>query len=554
MFNDKVTDIWSKYENIKDQHHTINLNNKSEKCHNFFDGKQWRGIAHIKEDELPFLNIVQPTVEYKVAMIAQQEMTMTFSPMNNTAEIEYQKVCDALNEFAKQKWELKKMDVKCWEVVKNACITGDSYIYFYDGDLNAQIIDNINVFLSDEQEHDIQKQKFIIIYERRNVSDVIADAKANGIKEKDIKNIVSDEDTDNLTTDAKNEVKNNTDGKCSCLLMLKKDENGVVTVSRSTKLVEYQKETKIFSESEDKQNSVALKIYPIAPFVWQKKKGSSRGIGEVEQLIPNQVSINKNLANRELAIKQVAYPKPVINESKILNPEMIDTIGATIKITDSSVQNIDNYIKYLNPQNISPDAKEFCDELIRMTRELAGAGDSALGNVDPTKASGTAIIAVQDQSAIPLNEQKATFKQFIEDIALIWYQLWITYNPQGIEVSITETDQFTQEEIETTITIPTNVLQEMKVNIKIDVSPNSPFSKMAQQQSLDNLFSSGKIEFEEYIEALDDNSSVPKVKLQRIIDKRKAKAEELARQQDQMIPQMPMQQMQGGIPNAMQIM
>jgi len=545
--NEKVTDIWSKYEKIKDQHNSVNLNSKSERCHNFFNSRQWRGIAHVKEDELPFLNIIQPTVEYKVATVAQQEMTITFSPMSGLSEVEHQKICDVLNDFAKQQWELHKMDIKCWEVVKDSCIVGDSYIYFYDGDLNAQIIDNINVFLADEQEPDIQKQKFIIIYERRNASDVKEEAAQNKIPKKDIDNIVPDDDTDNLTEEARKEVDSKTDGKCSCLLMLTKDKDGVVTVTRSTKTVEYQPKTRIFSQNKDEANprSVALKIYPIANFIWQKKKGSARGLGEVEQLIPNQVSINKNLARREQAIQQCAFPKLVYNSNYITNADNLDVAGAQIEISKNAPFKVNEIIDYLNPRQLSSDAKQFGDELVQVTRDLVGSGDSALGNIDPTKASGTAIIAVQDQSAIPLNEQKATFKQFIEDIALIWYYMWIAYNPQGIEVPITEVDPLSQEEYETIATIPTEILQQMKVNIKIDVAPNNPFSKYAQQQALDNLFSQKHITLEEYVELLDDNSSVPKGRLKAILEKRVPEQPQLPQQP--MIPQ-------GGMPNAMQQM
>ncbi len=547
MFNEKVTGIWSKYEKIKDQHNSVRLNSKSETCHNFFNGKQWRGIAHVKEDELPFLNIIQPTVEYKVATVAQQEMTITFSPMSGLSEVEHQKICDVLNDFAKQQWELHKMDIKCWEVVKDSCIVGDSYIYFYDGDLNAQIIDNINVFLADEQEPDIQKQKFIIIYERRNVSDVKEEAAQNKIPKKDIDNIVPDDDTDNLTEEARKEVDSKTDGKCSCLLMLTKDKDGVVTVTRSTKTVEYQPKTRIFSQNKDEANprSVALKIYPIANFIWQKKKGSARGLGEVEQLIPNQVSINKNLARREQAIQQCAFPKLVYNSNYITNADNLDVAGAQIEISKNAPFKVNEIIDYLNPRQLSSDAKQFGDELVQVTRDLVGSGDSALGNIDPTKASGTAIIAVQDQSAIPLNEQKATFKQFVEDIALIWYYMWIAYNPQGIEVPITEVDPLSQEEYETIATIPTEILQEMKVNIKIDVAPNNPFSKYAQQQALDNLFSQKHITLEEYVELLDDNSSVPKGRLKAILEKRIPEQPQLPQQP--MIPQ-------GGMPIEMQQM
>lgn len=89
--------------------------------------------------------------------------------------------------------------------------------------------------------------------------------------------------------------------------------------------------------------------------------------------------------------------------------------------------------------------------------------------------------------------------------------------------------------------IPAEVLQEMRVNIRIDVSPTSPYSKYAQEQALGTLFQAGAISFEEYVAALDENSSVPKSKLQEIIDKR----QEQARQQAAI--QAAMQEMQGQV-------
>ena len=38
------------------------------------------------------------------------------------------------------------------------------------------------------------------------------------------------------------------------------------------------------------------------------------------------------------------------------------------------------------------------------------------GQIDPTQASGTAIIATRDQAALPLNEQVARYRQFVEDV------------------------------------------------------------------------------------------------------------------------------------------
>ena len=137
--------------------------------------------------------------------------------------------------------------------------------------------------------------------------------------------------------------------------------------------------------------------------------------------------------------------------------------------------------------------KNLSDELVTMTKDLAGAGDSATGSIDPTKASGTAIIAVRDQLALPLNEQIATYKQFVEDLAKLWYDIWVTYNPNGLTVEMEE------EEGGTSLTIPAETLESLKVNVRIDVSQNNPYSKFAQEQSLESLFSMQAITFDEYM-------------------------------------------------------
>ena len=160
---------------------------------------------------------------------------------------------------------------------------------------------------------------------------------------------------------------------------------------------------------------------------------------------------------------------------------------------------IKDAVCYLTPSSMSPDAKLLSDELLSVSKELAGAGDAALGHIDPSTASGSAIIAVRDQAALPLNEQVARFRQFAEDIAFIWYRLWSVYGADGIDKK---------------------QLSRAMPDIRVDIANASPFSKYAREQALERLFSMGHITFEEYVEALDDDSSAPKSKLGNIIKKR----------------------------------
>ena len=132
---------------------------------------------------------------------------------------------------------------------------------------------------------------------------------------------------------------------------------------------------------------------------------------------------------------------------------------------------------------MSPDARQLSEELVSQTRELAGAGNAALGQVNPEQASGAAIIAARDQAALPLNEQIADFRQFIEDVAAIWFELWAVYAPVPLGLPPWQ--------------ISAEELGKLRVEIRIDVAPDGPLSHYAQEQALEKLFDRGAISFEE---------------------------------------------------------
>lgn len=539
-----ATEIWKKYEQGVDWHNKHNMYSNTEKYYNFFEGDQWHGIES-GDETLPMYNFIQPVCEYKIAMVAMNLMTINYSPLNTGQNQKvFQQACDLLNQKASSVWELKKMDSKSWETVKQACIGGDAYLFFYNSQLDAQHIDRTNIYLSDEQNSDIQKQKHIIIYERRFVEDVKEDARANKIPEDQIDTITGDDDTDNLPEAAKQEVK--TGEKCSCLLYLCKkklnppnvNEYGIY-VARSTQTVIYQPETLIDG----------LTLYPIANLLWSTKRGSARGIGEVQPLVNNQISTNKLLARREMNLKMTGFPKPVYNTEMVSNPQDVDKIGTSIKI-QGNVNKIEEAFRYVSPMAMSRDAPDMQQELITTSRDLASAGDNATGNINPEKASGAAIIAVKDQQAIASTQTTSAYKQFIEDIAAIWLDMWIAYNPNGLTIDLEQDGETVQEQI------PAEILKELQVNIRIDVSPTNPFSKFAREQALENAMEQNRITFDEYVSALDDDSTAPKGKFEDIIEQRKVaeqnqleQAVGIIEQQKQLISQL-----QGGGQNAMSAM
>lgn len=520
------TDIWQKFELSKDYEDKKRLLQRTERNWNFFVGNQWKGLNSFGE-ELPVLNFIKTIVQYKISSVAQNAMTAYYSDMENRPELA--QVYKALNLYWRQCWEKSKMNEMCWRMLKSAAIQGDSYFYWHDGNTlePPQIIPNTSIHFADENIDNIQEQPYIIIEERWDLEAVKKYAKENGVSEDDIKLISADDKTERQLYN-KEEVRD----KVTVLLYMTRNDNGVVETGRSTEAVIIEP-----LEAKINQNGVGqikgnLTVYPVINYVWEALPNTARGVGEVEMLIPNQLELNKTLARRSMAVKMAAYPRLAYDATAVGNPEDLDKVGAPIAVQGGSAQSINQMIAYLNPANISSDALQLSNDLLQTTKDLAGASDYALGNINPEQASGTAIIAVRDQSQVPLNEQVSRFKQFVEDVSLLWVDLWIVFNSDGITF---EYEDENGQKIP--VTLSQEDLEGLKPTVMIDVSPDNQWTKLAEQQSLDTLLQLGQITLEEYIECTPENSSVPKGKLQQVMNKRKA-------QQMQMEQQMMMQQAQ----------
>ena len=503
----KKTDIWQKYEKCKNYMDGKSIVSKTERNWNFYIGDQWNGIK-TGGQELPMLNFIKPIVQYKVSSVAQNAMTAVYSDMDANPSL--QPVYEKLNKYWQQCWEKSKMNQASWKALKAAAIQGDSYVYWEDADILSPptVIPNTCIFLSNENIDNIQEQEYIIVQERWSYDACVAHARKNKISEKEIKLITTDNDTQSQIFNKK-EV----DDKVTVLFYMEK-KDGVVRVGRATKTAIIEPVEPIQSMKDGKPLK-SLSVYPIIPYVWEQVPNSARGVGEVEQLIPNQLALNKTLARRSMAVNIGAYPRLAYDANAIENPEDLNKVGVAIAVNGGNAQSINQMISYLNATNISSDADKLSNDLLQITKDLAGATDYALGNVNPEQASGTAIIAVRDSAQVPLSEQVARYRQWAEDVSLLWLDLWIAYNPDGISfMADTEEGQIkvdiTQEE-----------LNALKPTVRIDVSPDNQWTKLAEQQSLDNLFMNNQLTLEEYVEATPDNSSIPKAKLKAIIDKRK---------------------------------
>lgn len=509
------TPIWALYERGRNYHRLVGIYNDTDRNYRMYNGDQWGG-AKLGEVEPVQKNFIKPIVKYKLSVIHSNLYAVNYS-CENYENTEFYKqserYCDMLNRYARRIWEKDKMDSKGRAVTKDAAINDEGIIYVdFDQEKMIpvnEVIDKNDIYYGNENDADIQSQPYILIRKRMPVVNAVDLALSFGLSEEKTSFIVGDNDNHEESGEA---AKDELDNMVTILYKMYK-KKGTVHFSVSSRYIE-------FTEDVD----TGLSLYPVAHFNWEEKKGSARGEGEVRFLIPNQIEVNKTEMRRVLTVKYQAYPQKVADVSKIANPNALNTVGGVIKTNGAPVDDVRKIVGTIPPAQMSPDVKQLQEDMINITRELAGAGDVATGQVDPESASGRAILAVQQASQAPMTEQKETFKSFIEDLARIWLDYLIVYSKDGVNMEEEETDPQTGEKTVHLVNVPQTVLEQLKASVKIDVTPKGVYDKFAQEQTIENLLLNGMFtaqrvsELEIYAKLLDDDSVAPKMKIMEAIE------------------------------------
>ena len=522
----KETDIWTLYEKGRNYHRLTGIYTDTDRNYRMYNGNQWGG-AKLGDVEPVQKNFIKPIVKYKVGVVHDNLYAINYSSMNfenKEFRKEAEKICEMLNKKAARIWEKDKLDFKGRRITKDAAINDEGIIYVnYDLDNQTplnEIIKKNDIYYGNENDDDIQSQPYILIRKRMPVSNAIEMAEKEGLSEDKLTLIIGDNDTFEESGEA---AKQELDNMVTVVTKMYK-KKGTVHFSMATRWVEIKK---------DKDSG--LTYYPIAHFNWEEKEGSARGEGEVRFLTPNQIEVNKTEMRRILTVKYQAYPQKIVNKEKISNLGALNQVGGNIYVKGGmSVDDVSKVVSTLPPAQMSPDVKQLQEDLIQVTRDLAGAGDIATGQVNPEDASGRAILAVQQASMSPMTEQKESYKNFIEDLAKIWLDMIIVYSQDGIKLEEEVTDPTTGETTTQLVDVPQTALRELQTTVKVDITPKGAFDKFAQESSIENMFAQGMFnvqrlpELKTYVKLLDDDSVMPKVKLEEAIKMIEEEQEKIA--------------------------
>lgn len=467
----------------------------------FATGDQWRGV---QADGLPkpVFNIIKRVKQFKIASLKADNISISIQPMEyrpQTNDIVMQqkvKETDLANAEIKNVLESIKFDSKSRTLLSDGFDTGDFCLHFYfdteeqpfkavnpdiRGIIKAEIIDSTNVMFGNPNTRNVDKQPYIIIVGRDLVSNLQKEARENGSKNVDL--IKGDSETGYQMGD-NGKVENDAEGYEKALYILKYyKKDGKIYANKSVR------QTYIY-----KNKNTGYNNYPLAFNNWEEVKGSYHGRAETTGIIPNQIAINKMFAMVIYHLMLTAFPTGVYDADRIEG--WSNEIGAQIPVTNLNGDSIKNIAGYLEPATMSTQIIDAIELAMQYTKETLGVGDASLGNV--TMNNATAIIAIQKSAAVPLENVKASFYEFVEDCGKIIIDMMATnYGPRPVVI--------TGHNNERTVEIfDFATLKDMWLHIKIDVGNASYFSEVASVQTLDNLLNNGFIDFVEYLKRIPD--------------------------------------------------
>ena len=467
----------------------------------FASGDQWRNVV---ADGLPkpVFNIIKRVKQFKIASLKADNISISIQPMEyrpQTNDLRMQqkvKDTDLANAEIKNVLENIKFDAKSRTLLADGFDTGDWCMHFYfdldeqpfkktmpnvKGLIKAEIIDSTNVIFGNPNTRQVEKQPYIILVGRDLVSNLKEEAKKNGSKDIDL--IKGDSETEYQMGD-NGKVENDAKGYEKALYIIKYyKKDGKIYANKSVR------GTYIYKEKDTE-----FSYYPVCFNNWEEVKGSYHGRSETTGIIPNQIAINKMFAMVIYHLMLTAFPTGVYDADRIEG--WTNEIGAQIPVTNLNGESIRNVAGYLEPATMSTQIINAIELAMQYTKETLGVGDASLGNV--TMNNATAIIAIQKSAAVPLENVKAAFYEFVEDCGKVIIDMMGTkYGIRPVVVTGPNNER-------TVEMFDFSQLKDMWLHVKTDVGNASYFSEVASVQTLDNLLNNGFIEFVEYLKRIPD--------------------------------------------------
>lgn len=486
---------WQQYEAGKEYKRRIGLYETVSRNEAFYRGDQWKS-GEGGDLPKPVFNLIRRVLDYLICSVASADISIKFSDENLPfADRKKERdaiiaATDALSENAAYRWERTGMDRRLLSALTDAAISGDGIFYcywepslpspqLYSGDIVTETCDNVNLFVANVNRADIQSQDYIILSGRSTVAQLRAEARSFGVSEEEIEKIVADDDIAYQSGKlSRYELSGAEDEKKATYIIKFWKEDGKVCFEKSTK------------ECVIRRVRTECHLYPVAYFNWMPTKNSFHGTSPVTALIPNQKYINRAYAMAMKHMTDTAFSKVIYDKSKI--PEWSNEVGQAIAAVGGG--NIADAVSVVRSGDMQNGYMELIESAVTLTKDIMGATDSALGNLEADNTS--AILALQETSKIPLRQIRTSFYRCIEELALIWADMICAYYPNERLLPCKTLDSVVAKQTDL------GVLKRNMLCATVDIAEVSRYSAATAQSMLDKLLDGNFITAEEYVKRI----------------------------------------------------
>ncbi len=487
-----LTEDFRLFELGRDYNRKIGLYENVARNERFYRGDQWNGVKAL-DLPTPVFNLFRRVINYFTATLMSQKISLKFSAdgvgafYSEEERTKLDEACDLISGYTNYRFDRERMTTLLSDAILDAALTGDAFAYVYwdpkrrtsqghTGDFVTELVDSTNVFFGDVNTPKVEEQPYILLSGRELVTSLREEAAANGLSREEISKIVPDEDTAWGAGDyANKELK---DTKTTYVIKLYK-KDGTVRYRKSTRAA-------LICPERD----TGLSHYPIALMNWDRVKNSYHGQAVATGLCENQLYINKAFAMVMKHMMDHSFSKVMYNANVI--DDWTNAVGEAIAVNGE----VEGAALRLEPGSMQSGFLEVINLSLSLTKELMGATDAALGEVSPDNTS--AIIALQQSSTLPLENQKRALFSFVEDLGIIWLDFILHYYDASRVMLYRKKDALTGG------TLPNEVFSSVLFSCTAEAGASSYWSEVATISTLDKLLTMGHITPAQYLDRLPD--------------------------------------------------
>ena len=542
----KAGEIWKQYLDGVKYQQSMGFTTDFPKFISFKEGDQWAAVTeNTKNLPRPVFNITEMFIRSKRAAVTNQGLSLVYTPLEVFDDEETQARAEQgakdFTDFAKIMWENLDQEELNNEFVDDAVTVGTGILHYYwnankkggnqlkwNGDLEGEVLDPLNVFFANPHRRRVQDQEWIIIQDRMIVKEARDLARREGIAEELVRLIGADNNESGEYTSETKEVTEN--DKITVLLKyFKKD--GVVYYSKSTSSLVIIDDRLLTPEVEG--STYKMGLYPIALMSCIRRKKCIYGLGYAQDVIAINKAVNQLKAMQLLNAIQCGNPALVTRPNAIR--QKITNQGGQI-ITDYSPDG--NGIRYMQPPNFSTIFSQLGNEMFELARTTTGVTDVSTGETLGANMAASAIIALQNQAKTPIKELQNRYFSAIKEVGDIWLEFFKAYYNMDRNMIVENEEGKAENRI-----FNGSNYADIDYKLKVEVAVASDKETLAVSL-LDAMRAREDINKEQYVELMPDDAMPFKADIKEIWKKEKQDVLVQALQQIQQL-QMIIDQLQG---------